>query len=169
MVTRREIFRVLDTVGDGTGVTNAIGDYSSTETSFRITDPDKHFYITRMLVQIEDSGSFATSGYGALAGLTNGIHVHVSDANEVVDNDLTDQLPIKSNNDWARVCYDLKLENWASGNSAVHARWTFTNAGHPIRVEKNHHFEVVLNDNFTGLVSHYFFAQGFSSGAQPSQ
>ena len=161
--TQREIYRVLDTNYDGTGTKNAVGDYSSTETHFGIADPNKHFHLSRMLVQIEDSGAFTTNGYGAIAAgtITNGIKVLLVDANEEMMVDLTDGVSIKSNNDWARVCYDVKLENWASGNGAVHVRWTFTNAGYPLRVDKGHHFEVVLNDNFTGLVTQYFVVEGY--------
>ncbi len=160
----RELYRALDTVGNGTGTKNAVGDYSSTETHFNITDPNQHFYITRLLVHIEDTGSFTTAGYGAISAgtITNGIKIHIQDPalNELID--LTDGLPITSNNAWGRVCYDIKLENWASGNGAIHARWTFTNAGHPLRIDKGHHFAAVLNDDFTGLVSQYFFVEGFT-------
>ena len=169
MATKREVFRLLDTNYDGTGTKNAVGDYASTETHFGITDPNHHFHINRMLVQIEDSGAFTTDGYGAIAGgtITNGIVVKLVDANEETVVDFTDGVSIKSNNDWARVCYDVKLENWASGNGAVHVRWTFKNAGYPILVAKGHHFEVSLNDNFTGLVSQYFMVEGFSGPRTP--
>ncbi len=164
MGVKREVYRLLDTNGDGTGTKNAVGDYSSVSTDFFIQDATKVFYINRLLVQIEDTGAFATDGYGAIAGgtVTNGISVNVYDPDGNVLNDLTDGVMIKSNNDWARVCYDLKLENWASGNGAIHARWTFANAGHPIRLGQGDRLGVTLNDNFTGLVTQYFKVQGWS-------
>ncbi len=166
---KREVYRLLDTNYDGTGTKNAVGDYSSTMTHFGITDPNRHFHINRMLVQIEDAGAFATNGYGAIAAgvITNGVKVQLVNENEELMVDFTDGVFIKSNNDWARACYDVKLENWATGNGAIHVRWTFRNAGYPIRVDKGHHFEVVLNDNFTALVSHYFMVEGFSGPPTP--
>ena len=162
---KREVYRVLDTNGDGTGTKNAVGNYLSTPTDFYIADSDKTFYINRMLVQVEDSGAFATDGYGAGSGLTNGITVNIYNSSGTVLNDLTDDVPIMSNNDWARVCYDLKLENWASGNGAIHARFTFVNAGQPIVLRQGDRLGLTLNDNFTGLVSQYFKVQGWSGAA----
>jgi hypothetical protein len=162
MTVKREVYRVLDTNGDGTGTKNAVGNYSSTPTVFYIQDTTKTFYVNRMLIQLEDAGAFATNDYGAGTGLTNGISINIYDSTGAVLNDLTDGIPIKSNNDWARVCYDLKLENWATGNGAIHARWTFANAGHPIILKQGDRLGLTLNDNFTGLVSQYFKVQGWS-------
>ena len=161
---KREVYRLLDTNGDGTGTKNAVGDYASVSTPFYFQDTTKNVHINRLLVQIEDSGAFATDGYGAIAGgtVTNGVLIGIFNAAGELLNDLTDGISIKSNNDWARVCFDMKLENWASGNGAIHARWTFANAGHPILLIKGDYLACVLNDNFTGLVSQYFKVQGWS-------
>jgi len=162
MAIQKEVYRMLDTAGDGTGTTNASGDYSATVTDFYITDPNTPFYIHRMLIQVEDAGAFATSGYGALAGLSTGIDVLQLDPSGNIQVSYTDSHLIKSNNDWARKCYDVKLENWATGNGAIHVRWTFARSGEPIRIAKDYSFVVRLNDNFTGLVTHYFMVEGHS-------
>ena len=160
----RYVYRYLDTVGDGSGTKNANGDYSSSATDFRINAPAGGVYeITRMLVHIRDAANMSADEYGNLNGaLANGITVAVYDG-DTLDCDLTDGLPVQSNADWGRVCYDAESLSYGSGDDFVRVRWTFSKAGQPLYLAGDYNFRVQLNDNFTGLVAHYFQVQGFYS------
>ena len=57
----------------------------------------------------------------------------------------------------------MQVLAWGAGNDQLIARWTFSKAGRPIRLvgDNNERLEVVLNDDFTGLVHQYFVVQGY--------
>jgi hypothetical protein len=159
MIRTPEIFRYLDTAGDGSGTKEAIGDYSA-GVDFKITAATASIDIYRMLVFIEDSGPLSADQYGNLAALTNGIEVKVKNAAGATTVDLTDGIPIKNNAGWARTCYDSTADDYGSGGNFVKVRWTFSASGQPLRIPVGHSFTVELSDNLTGLVEHTFMAQG---------
>lgn len=166
--------RHLDTDGDGTGTKNAIGDYSSTEEIFYIQPSSTQvFRITRMMVLVRgDKNSFYTDSYGSRTSLTNGIVVRTHDDSGILIN-LTDNVPVKTNGNWGRFCYDSEVYPANTGNTDTYlrVRWTFEKSGYPIRLDgsNNERLEVVLNDDFSlnsggsnsELVEHYFVAQGY--------
>ncbi len=155
------IFRYLDTNGDGTGTKNANGDYSGAADEFFIT-ADSPCEIHRMVIEIEDTSGFAAAEYGNLGtNLTNGVKVSVDDhlGNELVD--LVDGLNVTTNAEWARLCYDADLKTWGAGNEFLMVRWTFARSGQPITLTDGDKLIVTLNDNLSGLVSHYFMVQGY--------
>ena len=159
-----EIFsRYLDTAGDGSGTKNANGDYSSAEEIFYIApESGETFEVARMIVSVYDTSVMQTQEYGNLAAaLGNGVTVRLSNADGVVA-DLTDGIPITTNAEWGALCYDVSLKSWGSGNELLVVRWTFEKAGKPIRLDGNlgEKFEIVLNDDLRGLLSHYFIVQG---------
>lgn len=163
LTDRLIISRFLDTVGDGSGTKNAIGDYSAATEEFKIVPgAGEIFVINRMIVQIRDSGQFTASTYGALATLNNGIHVHIKDSGGVKI-DLVDNLTIKTNAEWGRVCYDTQLITWGVGDSFILVRWTFGRSGTQIWLDNSRgdYLSVDLNDNLTGLVAHTFIVQGY--------
>jgi hypothetical protein len=164
------LYRNLDTNGDGTGSKDATGDYSSTAAVFYIQPPTEKIYlIERMIVHVEDSGSFDSGAYGNGITLTNGIVVRISDDSGVIV-DLTDGMPILSNGSWVRQCYDVQVHPFGSGNEHMGVRWTFRKAGQPLKLvgEKTQKLEIVLNDNFSGLVGHQFQIQGRVTGGYTS-
>ena len=154
--------RYLDTDGSGTGTKTAIGNYS-TPTIFYIQPPAGTIYrLSRMLPFVEDVGTFDSGSYGNGITLTNGITVRVQDDSGTLL-DLTDGLPIKLNTHWARLCYDMAISKFGTGNEYLHARWTFAKSGQMVRLvgNNNERLEVVLNDDFSDLVSQYFMVQGY--------
>lgn len=160
----RPFFRFLDTVGNGTGTKNAIGDYSSTQTDFKILNPvgaDGDMEVNRLIVQIEDFGNAVAETYGVLGVLTNGVEILVfdGDGNTVID--VTDGQPIKNNGQWARHSYDVSIANFPGTNDFVECRWTFGRAGSPIELKPGWSFCARLNDDLQGLIAHYFQVQGF--------
>ena len=170
------IYRYLDTNGDGTGTKNAIGNYTGEDgtleipaegvTSFFIQPaPGEIFRIQRMIVNVHDAQKFKPEEYGNLTALTNGIFVRVSNNGTTLD--LTDGVPVKTNGSWGALCFDAELYSAAAGNGDyLRVRWTFAASGYPIRLvgDNNDRLEVVLNDNFTGLLDHYFQVQGYIEG-----
>lgn len=157
------ISKDLDTTGDGSGTTNAIGNYASEATSFKIAPGDNQtFILHRLIISVEDAGAFDAAVYGNGITLTNGMVLRVSDASGVLFKLTGDN--IKSNADWAEHCHDLTIHNFGIGNVIMTARWTFSESGVPIELngDKGQFLEIVLNDDFSALVEHHFLIQGFS-------
>lgn len=152
----------LDSVGDGTGTKNLIGDYSGAATIFKIQPPAGEIYhLNRLMVYIEDVGTFDSGSYGNGISLTNGVKFRISD-NSGVLHDMT-PINIKKNVHWDRTFFDVKINNYGTGNEALIGRWTFANDyGAPVILngDNNERLEVVLEDDFTGLVEHYFLTKG---------
>ena len=149
------------------GVTSEIiGNYSAGNGPvwFGIGPPaGESWDIARVLVYLEDAGTFNTSGYGALSALSVGIKMGVfRDGVEQID--LLDGFAVKQNTHWKRLCYDITLNDFGSGqtNGILGARWTFLNSDVPIILTGNQSdtIRITVNDNFTGLVSHIFTFQG---------
>lgn len=156
--------RYADTDGDGSGTKNANGDYSGGEEIFYIQPPaDESFYVSRLIVSIEDASGFSAAEYGNLAAaLSTGVEVRVQDdAGTIID--LTDALPVKTNAGWGALCYDVDLKTWGQGNELLVVRWTFSKSGQFIKLngDDGERLEIVLNDDLDGLVGHRFLLQGY--------
>lgn len=154
---RDPIYRVLDLVGDGTGEKNAAIDGTIPKV-FKIMGK---LFIYRMLVYLKDQTDFWTETYGGRSALTNGLLVQkrlISDDSVIVD--YLDGLPIKSNPDWGRVCYDTVPDELRAGQRHLKVRWSFYKSGQPISLSKEEYFCVVIQDDLTPLAEHYFSVQG---------
>ena len=158
---KKGIFQLLSSNGDGTGTSDAIGDYSATPLSLKISANDGYAFIERMIVKIEDSGTLDSGKYGNGIDITNGIRVYLKNRANQVMQEFT-AFPIITFGDWQGHCHDLNHINFGSGNEIVSVRWTFSKSGQPIGInfEAGEYLEVYLNDNFTGLVHHRFTVQG---------
>lgn len=160
-----QIYRFLDTNGDGTGDKNANGDYSVTEGIFYIKPPVGEVYeIHRIIASIEDTAGMQAQEFGNLgAPLTNGLVLRLSDDTGVLA-DITDGLPVKTNAQFGQISYDVELKTWGSGNELLLVRFTFEKSGQPIilRGDLGEKIEVVCNDNLSGLLSQYFSVQGLN-------
>lgn len=159
--------RYLDTVGNGSGTKNANGNYSGAglgETIFKIQPAAGSVYrIARVIISIRDASGFQAEEYGNLAAaLSTGIEVRVqNDSGTLID--LTDGIPITTNAAWGELCYDVDLKTWGNGDEFLLVRWTFSRSGTTPQLvgDRNERLEFVLNDDLSGLVSHYFLAQGY--------
>lgn len=92
---------LLDTNGDGTGDTNANGNYVGNPTRFYIQPPIELVYkIQTVNLEIVVNGSFEADGYGDGLKLLNGIVMFVEN-----DGNVSNLLPtggtIKSNSTWS--------------------------------------------------------------------
>lgn len=157
------LFRFLDTLGNGKGDKDATGNYAAVDTSFFIqnNDPHKQYVLHRVMSYIEDSGgSPSLATYGGLTALTDGILCRVVRRDGTIL-DLTDGMPIQSNSEWARICYDLTVATFPAGNNYAHARWTFSRSGWPIILNTFDLLEFVMRDNLSAYVEHSFLIQGY--------
>lgn len=119
--------------------------------------------LARMIVSITDVGAPDSGKYGNDIDLTNGITMFLDSTDDVDNVDITDSLPIKTNSDWGRLAgVDVQDMAWGTGNDQVVVRFTFEKSGVPLVLHGGwgHVLEVTLNDNFSGLVEHYFMVQG---------
>ena len=163
IVRKVPLFRFLDTLGNGKGVKDATGNYATVDTAFYIenTDPTKQYVLHRVMSYIEDSGgSPSLATYGGLTALTDGILCRVVYRDGTVY-DLTDGMPVQSNSEWARICYDLTVATFPAGNNYAHARWTFAKSGWPIVLNAFDKLEFVMRDNLSAYVQHSFLVQGY--------
>jgi len=151
----------------GTNTIEMLGDYSTISGNFRIaTTGTELLVITRMMVSVEDTGSFDAEKYGNGIVCTNGIQVVVHDWDDSLIYPLVNGAhPIKTNADWGAYCYDVDVKDWGTGNEFLVARWTFAKHGAPIYLRGKgelggEHIDVLLNDIYTGLVHHHMLFQG---------
>lgn len=162
-MNRKHINILLSSNGDGTGTTNANGDYSSTPLSLKYSDGDASdtCLIHRLIVMIEDAGSFDSGKYGNNITVTNGIRVYVRDSEDNILEELT-AFPITTNGEWGGHCHDITVHSFGSGNEVMSVRWTFSKSGQPVILNytDGEYLEVYLNDDFSGLLKHYFLIQG---------
>ncbi len=157
------VHQFLTVDGDGTGISNAIGDYSSVEEIFYIQPAiDEVMVIHEILLHIVDSGAIAATGYGGMSALTDGLDVLITNANSP----RLSMLPglIKENVDFMHCGLGaFNLVNFTGGIDSIIASFKTVNFGAPIILDgsQEHKIEVVLNDSFVGLVDHHFIAHGF--------
>lgn len=158
----RSFYRFLDTVGDGSGTKNAVGDYS-TPTDFKLTNPaaaNGIMEVERLMVQIEDNAAVSAESYGGLSALSNGVILLVVDGDGDTVVNITDDQPIKSNGHWAQFCFDVTIDIFPGTNNFVEVRWTFAKAGAPVVLKPGWSLIARMQDNLTGLVTHMLNAQG---------
>ena len=158
----RSHYQMADTVGDGSGTINAVGDYSSASAEFKVQcGAHEHIQCHRVIVLIEDAGPMSADDYGGISALTNGVECYVKDRAGAINYRMTDtNFPIKSNLQWSAYCHDVKEINFGSGNDAVSVRWTFAKSGGPVSLKPGWSLNFLCQDNFSGIVTHLFQVQG---------
>ena len=153
----------LSTGGDGSGTTNAIGNYA-VPTSFFIQPPTDIVYEIALLeFHISDAGKFGQTEYANLgAALSTGIIVKTSD--DVGDIFIiTNGEPIKTNDDYFHIATLLNLHDWGGVDDTLFVTLNFVDRyGSPLLLDgdQNQKLEIILEDNFAGLIDHHFIASG---------
>lgn len=152
--SRTTFWRLLDSVGDGTGTKNANGStYTATGTTFFIQPPAASTYdITRLIVTVEDSAVSDATLYGAVL-ITNGITIRRVSGSNILT--YTDGVTITTNTHWSRFC-EVKTVT-----TQLQAICEFGGAMVQLSGDRNERLEVVLRDDLSGLTGHYFVVQGF--------
>lgn len=162
-------FRLADTVGDGSGTKQALGDYSSDPTAFRVrAQPGEHLVIERMILELV-CADFDDSGlYGTGPKLTNGIVLYVTDNDGTILYYLTDEdYPVSTNAEWAHQCFDFEIfdNRLPTGDEYAAARWTFAKTGKPVELLPGWSLNVLCQDDLrtvtTGLTEHGFNMHGW--------
>ncbi len=154
----------LSTNGDGTGVINAVGDYTTPEIFYIKPTNDEVIEIDRLVIHILDSGTLPVGEYGGLgSALTNGIDIQVTNARSISRSILPSV--IKSNVGLLHLTdLGFSLVSFTGGIESITAVFDCKNGrGRCLILDgsQDHKLEILLSDNFTGLVDHHFIAHGF--------
>jgi len=160
-------YHYMDSIGNGKGVDDFIGDYSTVPIKARHNVPgDERHDLYRMIIAVEDGSGMKADEYGDLNGpLVDGISITVEDDNGILL-DLTDEVPVKTNAQWGQLCFDADIKSWGGtpSDDILLVRFTFERSGAPITVhghpENNRRLSVNFSDDFTGLIHHRFMLQG---------
>lgn len=160
---RKHLNLFLSSNGDGTGTTEAIGDYSVTPLSLKlIPDNTSLVELHGLKMNLRDTGTFTAGDFGSInGGLTVGIRVYVRDGDDNILEELT-TLPVKNNADLASFATFRKNE-FDTNDNVISIVWGIGSYGEPVKVDfsKGEYFEVYLNDNFTGLTDHSWIIYGY--------
>ena len=133
---------------------------SITPVLFEYTSLEDTTELTRLIVSIVDSNTFEATQYGSRILLPNGLKVELIDAQGAVILDLLDGEVIHSNAEWQAMCFDWHYNSVGVGDNVAVARWTLEKAGEPLYLKVGEKFRVTVQDDLTGLTSHYFQLQG---------
>lgn len=157
----------LDTVGDGSGTTNAAANYSVSAEQYRLTPANGVVYRVHTLSIMILGGSglaLEANKYLDVSLLANGVSVGTwSGDGSTLQKDLLSGLSVKQNSDWDAVGSLTEERLWGSKSSLL-VKIPFTELmGEPLRLDGSSDEELIvdLNDDFSGLTNHYFFASGY--------
>jgi hypothetical protein len=158
----RPLIRFLDTVGNGTGTKNAIGNYSVTPGVFFIQPAAGVKYVlTQFTFHYSDSGGFSGAVYGsAAAALTNGILLQAT-VNSVTY-DLLDGLPIKDNDGVLHAFSHSELTQYAGAGASMTATFSSELFETALILDgaTNDKLFVTCRDDLTFLTDQYFTVRG---------
>lgn len=153
---------------DATGlVANFIGDYSDSTGSGLITasvgpSAGHILAVKSMVIMIEDDANPDSGYYGGInAALPVGITFKVvDDTGTLVD--MTNGNSIKTNGDFGRMAEKVEAITFGAGNTFVKVTHNFARASYPLVLfdKEGGKFQISLNDNFSGLVSHTVYVGG---------
>ncbi len=114
-------------------------------------------FINRILIYLEDTTGMRVNFYTTAGALTNGVKFFVRFGSGGGKLYINEDIPIKSGGEYAILCHDVKILDYGAGNDAITVRWTFMS---PINITTGFQIGVEVNDDLTGLISHYFRIQG---------
>ena len=157
----------LDTVGNGSGTTNAIGDYSVTQGVFKLVPSVGVIYrVHELCIVIRDgaAGNWASTNFGAAGGLSTGIGItlELNDGGSV-EKELLGGVKLQRNVDFLTVGFDTEVTQW-SGDTTLKAVFNFQKSqGEALRLDGTalEDIRVRLDDNMTAFTELTFFASGY--------
>lgn len=154
--------RFFDDIGDGSGIKDFIGDYSSTlKKAIFKPQNDKPVFINRLIIFIKDSGSVDAGFYGNNITLTNGISIKKENQSGTLIKDITDGMPIMANGCYAKFGFSVSDISFGSGLNFLHVILTFTKNGSPLTLQPDEQLAIYLNDDFSKLEAHTFRAGAY--------
>ena len=158
---------MFDTNGDGTGETNAVGEYQDAEpgegeTEFFVTMPEgEAMIIGSGRFYIEDAGAFDSGKYGNSLVLVNGIKLHLQDADgNIVLDFFQDGGVIMTNAQLAAIGQLPVYLDFGQGNNSLVVSWTAESFATHLLLTHENKLVVTLNDDFSDLVQHRFIVYG---------
>jgi hypothetical protein len=117
--------------------------------------PDTVWLLARLILYMESATAMDSTTFGDIAALANGVSVKCNNHNIATWRD---------NVDIMTCMYDVEGRAiFAKATKSMSARWTFTKAtlkGDPLICERKHGFQIVINDNISGLTSFKIAVQG---------
>ncbi len=124
-------------------------DGSGTPVVYDITNgTGQSLYLYRMLIHITDGSVMDTSKFGGISALTRGLVFRVKH----VDGSYHNIVNIKNNGDFGELAYDVNYSEKApSGSYGLGVRFTFEKLGAVIELHDGDKFEVIVQDDLTGL------------------
>jgi len=149
--------RFMDSNGDGSGETNFNKDYSKSPGFARfVNNTKKHVFINRLIVFIGDRGSVDAGYYGNNTVLSHGIRILLYDSRGILQNDITGNMPIKTNADYSKFGFQVSDLSFGSGLNYVHAVLTFSKNGTPLYLEPDARLQINFSDDLSKLNFHHF-------------
>lgn len=141
------------------GATKDMSVDGSTPVAFVYTAPVPAL-MNRAIIYYRDGGVWTEAKFGSLTALTNGVmfEVHRNGASIL---DLFDGLPLKTNSDMSRICFDNDIRSVGSGESYQPARFTFQKAGQALMLRKGDSLVMTIQDNLAALSEMYCMVQGY--------
>lgn len=114
-------------------------------------------YITSLNVTIIGGGGAThNTDYGGIPGLTNGVTVRTVNTTPATVLDLMNGFPVQNNAGWHAIASSIYEQT--GGVVEFVARMEF---GEPVELQDGWQFLVDLNDDFTALVNHNYFIEGY--------
>lgn len=158
----KPLSRFLTLAGDGTGANNANLNFASPTVWKIAPGPTENIQVNTLLITITGSSPTKLDDYGSIVnGLTNGVTIRTK-VNGVTTNTL--KAPYKTNLDFSSVCPAFRLiTGFQNSGFIVQMPFPFEQfLGVPLVLygANSDALEVVLNDNFTGLLGHFFTVLG---------
>ena len=164
----KPLYQFLDSTGVGVGTFDmAVAGTLNSPVVYKIQpQPGQIMLIHRLIVHMEDNGTFQVGGYGSISAnpLTNGILLEKRRTlDDSVMEDFTAGHLIKSNGDWSSLSHDLTYHSFGGGstNKFISVRFTFARAGQPLRLTPNTYLAISIRDDLSTLVDHTAMAQGY--------
>lgn len=161
-MNRFPINKILDTVGDGTGIKNAVGNYSVNPQAFKLVVPSRENYtLSNMIIHIAGLGAFSHTGYGNITeGLANGWSIKIAKDGELKD--FYEGVLIKNNQDIEGISGNIHHPAFDGAGNSISITISFDHYGMPFYIREGEYIEILLNDNFSSLTKHQFLIQGHS-------
>lgn len=135
-------------------------DGSSTPVNFEFgPSTNEVFVLDRILIYGLGTSNVASTNYVNLTALSNGVVMTLQNSGGIVK-DITDGLPLKTNDDLTNLCYDVRQNLFGANPRSISLRYSFTKetGGHGILLDgrRGEKLIMTINDDLTALVAHRF-------------
>lgn len=147
--------RYLSSNGDGTGVINFNGNYTTVQKAIYKVDTSI-IEINRIVVFINTTGAVNAGSYGNSTTLINGIKAVIETQAGVEIKNITSAKNIKTNGDYSQLGFIVSDISFGTGLNYLQAIIDFNQIGMPLYVKAGEQLALFFQDNFTNLVNHTF-------------